>query len=151
MNKIRLRDEYAVFLDKWDWRVTVNLNYRSSIKRWHAEQAAQRFWNWMDRGIYGRNKVKNGRRLRRFCVIDGYEPAANWHYHCAVKMPPPEYYKGSIEEFCVLLRQRWECLNEAGKFSLCEPTKCQIAWLKYICKKEICGEGEVYLRTTAGL
>src|SRR5713101_3648352 len=130
MNNLRLCNEYASFLNQWDLPMAFNLNCRAGIKRWEAERAAQLLWNWTDRDIYGRNKVKNGRRLTRFCVIDGWEAAANWHYHCAVKMPPPKYYKGSIDDFCVLLRQRWECLDEAGGFSLCEPTICQIAWLK---------------------
>lgn len=148
MKMTKIRDAYAKHLTKWDWPITLNLNYGRGISRWRVEQTAKRFWNWIDRDLYGRALVDSGRRLGRFCVIDGWAAAENWHYHCAVKRPPFEYFGGTVDDFCVVLRKRWECLDEAGAFSLCAPAKSQIAWLKYICGKDVSEAGEVCKHTT---
>jgi hypothetical protein len=144
----RLRDGMVELVSRWDLPITFTLNVKPGLSRARVEEAGVFLWKWTDREIYGRKRADAGRSLERLCVLDGSDKLKNWHFHCAIKRPPPEYYGGTIDDFCALLRSRWEALEEAGTFSLCEPAKCQIAWLKYICGKEVTGAGEVCWRTT---
>lgn len=146
MNK--QQDAWVELLDRWDWPITVNLNYKSGVERWAVEEAALHFWNCIDRCVYGRRRADAGRKLSRFCVLDGSAETKNWHYHCAVKKPPVDYWAGTTEEFCTLLEAQWASLRVAGNFAECSPVRCQEAWLKYICRKEVIGAGEICQRTT---
>jgi hypothetical protein len=147
-NMLDLHTAWVALLNRWDWPIALNLNFKAGIRKDDAVSAAVRYWNCIERQVYGRRKAEAGLKLGRFCVLDGSAETSNWHYHCAVKVPPVKFWDETTEEFCSLLLEQWKCIRSAGRFATCSPTECQLAWLKYICKKEIIRAGEICERTT---
>lgn len=63
---------YTEWLDKHDWDIALTLNYRPDIRYLQAVNAAQHFWNAIDREVFSWNDVfRRGSRVPRCCFIEG--------------------------------------------------------------------------------
>lgn len=125
--------------DSWDrglatikLDLAINLFFKPGISRAAAEKAAKHFWNVIDCLVYGHGQVKRqDKHVVRACFLE--RSAENWHYHCAVQLPPGY---PNAELFCLGLRAHWEQLWQAGKHGHFEEIISEWAWCHYISKGE---------------
>lgn len=65
---------YLSWLEDQDYHLKVTLNFKPNTKSHQAVIHARKFWNMIDRAVYGANAVKrHHRRLNRICVLEGVQ------------------------------------------------------------------------------
>lgn len=133
----RVRYAFADWIIQLKPRISVTLDYVSGVREHQIVPAARHFWNGIDVELYGKSLVKKrGVRLPRACFRHGTDRQHNWHYHCAVQMPDPAAFLGTEDDFCSVLRRRWELIKEAGLHARIEPVRSQKAWSLYLSGEE---------------
>ena len=71
-----LISSYVNWLEQQDYHIKVTLNFKPNTKPHQAVIHARKFWNMIDRAVYGANAVKrHHRRLNRVCVLEGVQSA----------------------------------------------------------------------------
>jgi hypothetical protein len=68
---------YLQWLEQQDYGLAVTLNFKPRTKPHQAVIHARKFWNAIDRAVFGANAVKrHNQRLNRVCVLEGVTPAS---------------------------------------------------------------------------
>ncbi len=84
-----VHQSYVEWLEQQHYGLAVTLNFKPNIATHQAEIHASKFWNIVDRAVFGANAVKrHNQRLNRVCVLEGllsYHKKHHLHENTVVK------------------------------------------------------------------
>ena len=92
-----------MYQQKWDTEIT--LTFSNDISQQQAHQAVKRFWNRVDKRLYG-NAVKNhNKRCERMNVMEGDGDIRRVHFHILARRPIDRF--ATITAYCEFLKTQW--------------------------------------------
>lgn len=117
-----------------DWDISATLTYSELVRERDAYSRLKKFWNRVDRRLYGNEMKKRNRRVERLNIMEGDGVAQNHHFHCVVKMPIDRFQNPF--EFSKFLARLWREENgKMGHKTDIGPIIDELGWAIYITKK----------------
>ena len=132
-----MRNKNRKALTDWiaqtDWELAVTLTFRYDITEARARKTLRRWWNEIDRNLYGNAVKRQAKSTKRVCLLEKGKSGTNYHYHIHAKRP--EDRDISLKKYMQMLELRWKRLSSAGYVNEFEPNTNNIAWATYTTKE----------------
>jgi hypothetical protein len=129
----RIRSEAHQWLaGEYQWDVTATLTTKNNTTEWLANGDIRHFWNVLDRKTYG-NASKNGKRIKRICLLDRGANNTNIHYHIVALTPTDAGW--TTEDLCEQIRSTWTDRYYAGDHNTIGPVHSLGSCIGYLSKK----------------
>ena len=119
-----------MYQQKWDTEIT--LTFANDISEQQANKALKRFWNRVDKRLYG-NAVRNfNKRCERMNVIEGDGDISRFHFHILAKRPIDRFE--TIIEYCDFLKSQWLIDNSNNYIVTFSPIREEKEYTNYATK-----------------
>ena len=132
-----MRNKNRKALTDWiaqtDWELAVTLTFRYDITEARARKTLRRWWNEIDKYLYGNAVKRQAKRTKRACLIEKGKSGTNYHYH--IHATRPEDRDISLKKYMQMLELLWKRLSSAGYVNEFEPNTNNIAWATYTTKE----------------
>ena len=102
---MNIRTEVRGWVKGVNWDTEGTLTFSNDISQKQAEQALGRFWDRVDRHLYGNAAKRFQKRCQRLNVLEGDGVAQRYHFHIAAKRPPDRF--ATVTSFSDFLRDHW--------------------------------------------
>lgn len=127
-----IRDEVRKWLNQFDWDTEITLTFSNDISEHQARQTLKRFWNRVDKCLYG-NAVRNfNKRCERMNLLEGQRNVSRFHFHILARLPTDRF--STVTEFCDYLREQWRVENSNNYIVSFHPIKNRDRYTNYSTK-----------------
>ena len=117
-----------------EWNISATLTFEDKTQEQEARRRLKRFWNRVDKRLYGNQMVRRNRKVERLNILEGDGIAENFHFHAAIKMPTDRF--NNPYEFSKFLAKLWREENGKSGFKTdISPINDELAWAIYITKR----------------
>jgi hypothetical protein len=100
-----MRNEVRKWVRTVDWDLEITLTFSNDIRQETAEKALKRFWDRVDKALYGNAASRYNKRCQRLNVMEGDGDCRRYHFHILAKRPDDRF--ATLTGFSDFLREQW--------------------------------------------
>jgi hypothetical protein len=105
-------NELVNFIKQKDWQIFGTLTFRFVVSREQAEKELNKFWNIIDRKLYGNLRWRKNIRTERLCFLQNGKINENNHIHFVANTITGV----DVKDFIIILKYFWRRkIKSSGK------------------------------------
>ena len=122
-------NELVSFIKQKDWQIFGTLTFRFAVSKEQAEKELNKFWNIVDRKLYGNLSWRKNIRTKRLCFLQNGKINDNNHIHFVANTIDGV----NIKDFIIILEYFWRRkIKSSGKENVIKEAESLEAVSKYL-------------------